>query len=256
MPMTSISHRGLHFAAWVLAVLLTAPPAAATDDVDVRVVTGLPRVGIAESQTIAWRSIGVLVESNWLDAEMKFASCLPVTTIPVVPADRPGSACSVPAGALTRGDRGHSLALTFKVPRGSDGAPLVDLALRSWRAPTQGAMAGGRRDGTVAELVVTQPVGTMDTFLGYSTPVTQAQAASPWRSTFAGITWYAAPGTRFDLVADRGVDTTTATIDRTLTLRLAHVTAARNTRFTAWTTRAIDDRRDPWQVGGGIEVAF
>ena len=134
--------------------------------------------------------------------------------------------------------------------------PLIDLGLRSWRAPSRVATPGERRDGTLAELVVTQPLGTIDTYLGYSTPVMHADAASRWRSAFAGVTWYAAPGTRLDLTADRGVETSTATIDRTITLRLVHATAARRMRVAAWTTHALDDRTDPWQVGAGFDITF
>ena len=146
--------------------------------------------------------------------------------------------------------------MTFKVPRWSEGAPLVDLALRSWRVPSRVATPGERRDGAAAELVVTQPLGSVDTFAGYSTPLTQAQDASRWRSAFAGVTWYAARGTRLELIADRSVETSTATIDRTLTLRLVHATAARGTRIAAWTTRALDDRGVPWQIGAGLETTF
>ena len=254
--MMGTSHRGPPFAAWALAALLVAPLAEAADIVDVRAVTGLPRAGIVDGQAIAWRNVGIVAESDWLDAEVKFASCLPAATASLTPSDRSGSACAASAGAFASGNRGHELALTFKVPRWSEGAPLVDLALRSWRAPSRVATPGERRDGTVAELVVTQPLGTIDTYLGYSTPVTQADAATRWRSAFAGVTWYAARGTRLDLVADRGVETSTAAIDRTLTLRLVHATAARSTRVAAWTTRALDDRTDPWQIGAGLDITF
>jgi hypothetical protein len=256
MPMPGTSHRGPHFAAWALAALLVAPLAQAADGVDIRAVTGLPRAGIADAQAVAWRNIGIVAASDWLDAEVKFASCLPATTAALTPADRSGSACATSVGASAGGNRGHEFALTFKVPQWSEGAPIVDLALRSWRAPARFATPGEPRDGTVAEFVVTQPLGSVDAYLGYSTPVTQAQDASRWRSAFAGLTWYAARGTRLDLVLDRGVETSTAAIDHTLTLRLAHATAARGTRIAAWTTRALDDRSDPWQVGAGFDITF
>ncbi len=254
--MIGISHRGHPFAAWALAALLVAPLAEAADIVDVRAVAGLPRAGIVDGQAIAWRNVGIVAESDWLDAEAKFAGCLPGTSAALTPFDRSDSACSVSTGAFSSRNRGHELALTFKVPRWSEGAPLVDLALRSWRAPSRVAVPGERRDGTVAELVVTQPLGTIDMYAGYSTPVTQADTATRWRSAFAGVTWYVARGTRLDLVADRGVETSTAAIDRTLTLRLVHATAARSTRVAAWTARALDDRTDPWQIGAGLDITF
>lgn len=244
------------FAAWALATLLVVPLAEAADSVDLRAVAGLPRAGIVDGQAIAWRNVGIVAESDWLTAEVKFVSCLPGTTESLTPSDRSGSACAAAAGALAASNRGHELALTFTAPRWSEGAPLVDLALRSWRTPSRVATPGERRDGTVAELVVTQPLGTIDMYAGYSTPVTQADTTSRWRSAFAGVTWYAAQGTRLDLVADRSVETSTAAIDRTLTLRLVHATAARSTRVAAWTTRALDDRTDPWQIGAGFDVAF
>jgi len=254
--MMDTSHRGPSLAAWALAALLVAPLAQAADSVDVRAVTGLPRAGITDGRSVAWRNIGILAESEWLDAEVKFASCLPAMTATLTPADRSAAACAAAVGAFAGGTQGHEFALTFKVPRWSGGAPLIDLALRSWRAPSRLATPAEQRDGTVAELVVTQPLGAVDAYLGYSTSVTQAQDASHWRSTFAGITWYAARGTHLDLVLDRGVETSTAAIDRTLTLRFAHATAARGTRIAAWTTRALDDRGDPWRIGAGFDITF
>lgn len=250
------SLRGHPVAAWALAALLVAPPGGAADSVDIRAVTGLPHAGIADGQAVAWRNVGIVAESDWLDAEVKFASCLPAATAALTPADRPDVVCAVAAGAFASGNGGHELALTLKVPRWSEGAPLVDLALRSWHAPSRVASPGERRGGTIAELVVTQSLGAVDTYLGYSAPVMPAQDASRWRTTFAGVTWYATRDTRLDLVLERGMETSTAAIDRTLTLRLAHATAARGTRIATWTTRALDDRSDPWQVGAGFEIRF
>jgi len=254
--MTGAMHHKRPFGVWVLAALLVAPASEATDIVEIRAVAGLPRAGLADGQAIAWRHVGIVAESDLLDAEAKFASCLPATTTPLAPSDLSGPACSASVGAFATGNLGHQFALTFKLPRWSESAPLVDLALRSWRAPSRVGSAGARRDGSVAELVVTQPLGAVDTFIGFSAPVTLANVTSRWRSAFAGVTWYAAQGTRVELVADRGVEATTAAIDRTITLRFVHALAERNTRFAAWTTRALDDRSDAWQVGAGFEIVF
>jgi len=256
MPMIGAMNRQRPFAAWVLAALLVAPVSAASDLVAIRAVAGLPRAGLADGQAIAWRNVGIVAESEWLDAEVKIASCLPTIPTPTTPVDRPGSACAAAAGGLASGDLGQQFALTFKVPRWSEGAPLVDLALRSWRAPSRVGTPGERSDGSVAELVVTQPLRAVDAFVGLSTPVTLANTASRWRSAFAGVTWYAAQGTRLEFVADRGEETATARIDRTITLRIVHAVAARNVRVAAWTTRALDDRTDAWQVGAGLEISF
>ena len=249
-------HRQRPFAAWVLAALLAAPAAGATDIVDVRAVAGLPRVGLVDGRAVAWRNIGIVAESDLLDAEVRIASCLPPGSAPLTPADRSDSGCGAAIGAFADGNLGHEFALTFKVPRWSEGAPLVDLALRSWRAPSRVGTPGERSDGSVAELVVTQPLRAVDAFVGLSTPVTLANTASRWRSAFAGVTWYAAQGTRLEFVADRGEETATARIDRTITLRIVHAVAARNVRVAAWTTRALDDRTDAWQVGAGLEISF
>jgi hypothetical protein len=244
------------FAAWVLAALLVAPLSEAMDLIAIRAVAGLPRAGLADGQAIAWRNVGIVAESDLLDAEVKIASCLPATSAPLTPSDRSGSACAASAGEFANGNLGHQFALTFKMPRWSEGAPLVDLALRSWRAPSRVGTPGEQRDGSVAELVVTQPLGAVDTFIGFSTPVTLANVASRWRSAFAGVTWYAAQGTRLEFVADRGEEAATARIDRTITLRFVHAVAGRNTRVSAWTTRALDDRTNAWQVGAGFDIAF
>ena len=88
------------FAAWVLATLLVVPPAQAADSIDLRAVAGLPRAGIIDGQAVAWRNVGVVAESDWLAAEVKFASCLPGTAESMTPSNRSGSACAGSAGAL------------------------------------------------------------------------------------------------------------------------------------------------------------
>ncbi len=254
--MIGLSKRWHPFAAWALAAVFVAPSVDAADMVALRAVTDLPRAGIADGRAIAWRNVGIVAESDWLDAEVKFARCVPAANLPLVAFDRSDSDCASWTGALATGGRGHQVALTFKAPRWGEGAPLVDLALRQWRAPSRAETGGEQRAGTVAELVVTQPLGPFDTFAGYSVPVMSTNGSGQWRSTFAGVTWYAAPGTRLELIADRGVETTSARLDRTLTLRVAHATAARSMRIATWTTRALDDRTDPWQVGAGLEITF
>jgi hypothetical protein len=244
------------FAAWVLAALLIAPASEATDIVAFRAVNGLPRAGFGDGQASVWRNVGIVAESELLDAEVKIMSCVPTPSVSRTSSDPSGSACATSDGETANGNLGQQFAVTFKVPRWSEGAPLVDLSLRSWRGSSRVGTPEARRDGSVAELVATQPLGSVDTFVGYSTPVALGNAASGWRSTFAGVTWYVTQGTRVEFVADRGQSVSTAAIDRTLTLRIVHATTARNARFAAWTTRALDDRVDTWQVGAGLEIAF
>ena len=244
------------FAAWVLAALLIAPASEAADIVAFRAVTGLPRAGLGEGQITAWRNVGVVAESDLLDAEVKIASCIPTPSVPRTSSDPSGSACAIPGDEFANGYLNQQFAVTFKVPRWSEGAPLVDLSLRSWRGPSHVGTPDARRNGSVAELVATQPFGSVDTFVGYSTPVALGNSASGWRSAFAGVTWYMEQGTRLEFVADRSQSASTAAIDRTLTLRIVHAMPARNARFAAWTTRALDDRVDTWQVGAGFEIAF
>ncbi len=243
------------FVAWVLAALLFAPLAAA-ETVDLRAVAGLPRAGLSGGRAIAWRNVGVVAESEWLDAELTVATCLPMTTAPLTPSDPPGSACAGPVDGFAPASPGHGFAFAFKVPRWSGDAPLVDLALRGWRAPPGGGTAGERGDGAVAELVVTQPLGSVDTFVGISTQAMRAGAGARGRAAFAGVTWQAAPATRLEFVAERGEEAASVGIDRTITLRILHAVPARGARAAAWATRALDDRVDAWRVGAGIEIAY
>ena len=244
------------FPAWVLAALLAAPAAEATDVVVVRAVADLPRAELHGGQVTAWRNVGIVAESDLLDAEVKIASCVPAPSAPRTSSNPSGSTCATPDGESANGDLGQQFAVTFKVPRWSEDAPLFDLSLRSWRGSLRVGTSDPRRDGSVAELVATQPLGAVDAFVGYSTPVALGNAASGWRSAFAGVTWYVAQRTRLEFVADRGQSASTAALDRTLTLRIVHAMPARNARFAAWTTRALDDRADGWQVGAGFEIAF
>ena len=140
------------------------------------------------------------------------------------------------------------------MPRWREGAPLVDLALRGGRALSPAGAAGERSEGSTGELTVTQPLGALDAFAGFSTPVRLTHAGGRSRSAFAGVTWYATPRTRLEFAAERAVDQVPATIDRTLTLRILHATPGKF-RVAAWTTRALDDPASPWRVGAGCEFA-
>lgn len=245
MPMIGAMNQKRPFAAWVLAALLAVPASAAAEIVNFRAVADLPRAIPGDSLPNAWRNVRIVAESDLLDAEMEIAGCLPATSASRMAFD---SGCATPAGVSADGNPGQRFALTFKVPRLGNGAPLVEMALRNWRTSSRAGLAG--------ELVVTQPLGAVDAFIGYSTPFTRMDASGGWRSAFAGATWYVAQATRLEFVADRGESVSTARIDRTMTLRVVHATPSRDARFTAWTTRALDDPRDAWQVGIGVEVAF
>jgi hypothetical protein len=224
--------------------------------VDVRAVADLPRAGFAGGQPVAWRSTGVVVSGEFVDAEVMTASCLPGGAAPS-PADRTGSACSAPAGAWSGDNLGHQFALTLKVPRWIDGGPIVDVTVESRHAVPRAGTAGGTADGASALLAATQPIGAVDAIAGLSMPLPLASAggASRWQSVFVGATWYAAPGMRVEFVADRGMEVASARVDRTLTLKLVHA-PGRGARIAAWVTRALDDRSSAVQAGAGIEFAF
>jgi hypothetical protein len=197
-----------------------------------------------------------VAESQFVDAEVGVASCLPSPSTPVTVSDRVGTACNASVDDFADSGLSHQFAMTLKLPRWRDGFPFVDLTLRGWRGAPISDTRGEHQDGSGAELVVTQTLGAVDALLGYSTPVSLVRRTGGWRSTFAGLTWYAARGTRLEVVADRAQDVTTATIDRTITLRLLHGTSDRSGRVTAWAIRALDDRATAWQFGAGFEVAF
>jgi len=239
-----------------MAAALFAPLSPAADLVDVRAFAGLPRAGIVAGRALAWRNIGVVAESDLVDAEVRVATCARSPAPMAWSTDGSNSSCPDAAGIATPGELGHQYGLTFKLPRWHGQAPFIDLALRSWRTPLRDPAARDSGAGSSAVLVVTQPLRSFDAIFGYSMPMTSFAGDGIWRSAFAGLAWHAAPATTFELIADRGVERTTGALDRSLTLRIAHATPARAGRVSAWATRAVDDPTDAWRVGVGLEVFF
>ena len=253
--MTALPMRTRALAAWALGAALFAPRADAAEGLTLRATTSLPRADIADGRAVGWRNVGVAAESEWIDADVKFASCLPAAEPRALEPDRSGCAVA-PAATAAGGVPVHQIALTFKAPRSIESAPLIDLTLRQWRATAGSRAAGERNGGTVAELVVTQEMGgDFDTYVGYSVPVFSTNGPTRLRPSFGGVIWHWRPGARLELIADRGTGASTA-IDRSVTLRFAAATSARNTRFAAWTTRSLDERTDAWRMGAGLEVTF
>lgn len=240
-----------------MAAVLFAPPSPAADLVDVRAFAGLPRAGITAGRAIAWRNISVVAQSDLLDAEVRVTTCAWSLAAASWRADALDTSCTDAAGATPMGGLGHQYGLTFKIPRWHDEAPFVDIAVRSWQSALRDTAARDARAGSTAVLVMTQPLGSFDAILGYSMPLTSSsQGDGIWRSTFAGLAWHTGPATTLEITADRGIETTTGALDRSLTLRIAHATPARAARLSAWATRAVDDPVDAWRIGVGFEVFF
>ena len=256
--MMGTSQRELPFAAWALAALLVTPLAAAADSVDIRAVAGLPHAGLAGGQAVAWRNVGIVAESDWLDAEVKFASCLPTPSTPRTPSDSLGSACAAAAGAIRQWQPGPSVRID------AQGTPLERRRAPGRPGAAQLARTVARRDAGRASAMARRPNwwsrsrwAGVETFAGYSDAGRAgagARAAGARRSP-------ASPGTRREAPASSSSSiavwrASTATIDRTLTLRLVQATAAHSARITVWTIRALDDRTDPWQIGAGLDIGF
>ncbi len=242
--------------ALAMAAALFAPPSPASDLVAVRAVAGLPQAGIAADRALVWRNVGVVAESDLVDVEAKIATCSSGPAEIPSGIDNAGATCNGPSGFAVDAGLGRQFRATLKIPRWHTDAPFVDLTLRSWRSTTALSNSHGRATGSAAELAVTHPLGPVDAYYGYSTPLASFGAQGIWRSAFAGLSWQAAQGTTLEFVADRGTETATGAIDRLLTLRILHAATARGIRFAAWTTRAVDDRADAIRVGIGLDYAF
>ena len=239
------------------ALALLAPPSPASDLVDVRTVVGLPQTSLIAGRALVRRNVGIVAESEFLDAEMEFTRCVPSTSAVPVSGDAADAACASSPDADAAGGLGHQFGLTFKVPQWRDDAPLIDLTLRSWHAaPLEVRSSNERGTGSTAGLTVTQPLGSIDAMLGYAVPVASSYTGGNWRSTFAGFAWHSGRGTTLEFIADRGVEATTGAIDRTLTLKISHVLPARGARLAAWSTRALDDPADRMRIGVGLDLAF
>lgn len=239
-----------------MAAALFAPPSPATDLVNVRAVTGLPRVGSTAGGATVWRNFGVVAETDLIDAEVKVATC---SSAPPALPKRIGNAsgsCGGPSETETDGGMGQQLRATLKIPRWHSDAPLIDVTLRSWRSQARLSDGRERSSGSTAEVAVTHELGPVDAFYGISTPLASSVAQGAWRSAFAGLSWRPSPGTTLEFVADKGIEAATGTIDRTLTLRILRTSKPGGIRYAAWATRALDDRAEAMRVGLGLDYAF
>lgn len=207
------------------AAALNAPPCAASEPVDLRTFAGLPSVTAGGREAVATRPIGVQVESDLVDvgatvftrAALRQPLSFALATHPAC-----GDACD------DRTSLGHDIALTIKIPRLNAGAPWIDVVVRRWSTQPAFASNASRSSGTTAGITVTQPVGSIDVLLGFSTPVGAPVSQGGWTSEHAGSP----------------------------TMRLAYVAAARNMRLGVWGTRSLDDRVDPMRLGAGIDFSF
>lgn len=239
-----------------MAAVLFSPPSPATNLVDVRAVAGLPQTGSSAGSATAWRKFGVVAESDLVDAEVRVATCSsPAPAFPANIGNASGS-CGMPSGTGTDGGMGQQFRATLKLPRWYADAPFIDVTLRKWRSQARFRDKREPSSGSAAEVAVTHDMGSFEAFYGFSTPLASSVAQGGWQSGFAGVSWRPTPGTTVEFVADRGRETATGTIDRTLTLRVAHAVKRGSLRFSAWTTRALDDRADFMRAGLGLDYAF
>lgn len=237
------------------AAALFSPLSPAADLVDVRAVAGLPQAGSPAGGATAWRRFGVVAESDFVDAEVRVATCSsPAPAFPANIGNASGS-CGTPSGTGTDGGMGQQFRATLKLPRWYADAPLIDVTLRKWRSQARFTDKRELSSGSAVEIAVTHDMGSFEAFYGYSMPLASSVAQGAWQSGFAGLSWRPTPGTTLEFVADRGTETATGTIDRTLTLRIAHA-AKHGVRFSAWATRALDDRAEFMRAGLGLDYAF
>jgi hypothetical protein len=239
-----------------MAAVLFSPPSPATNLVEVRAVAGLPQAGSFAGGAATWRKFGVVVESDLADAEVRVATCSsPAPTFPANIGNTSG-ACGMPSGTGTDGGMGQQFRATLKLPRWYADAPLIDVTLRKWRSQARLTDKRELSSGSAAEVAVTHELGSFEAFYGYSTPLAWSVAQGAWQSGFAGLSWRPTPGTTLEFIVDRGKETATGTIDRTLTLRIAHAAKRVGIRFSAWATHALDDRADFMRAGIGLDYSF
>ena len=241
------------FAFVVAAAALNAPPCEASELLDARPWVGLPSVAVGDRQAVAWRRVGGFVESDLIDVE---------ATISTRIASDQGAAFALdmhPGCTDACNDRtalGHDIGLTLKIPRWHAGAPFIDVGFRRWSMDPLLTSDGERATGTTAKVAFAQPVGSMDALFGFSTPVGFSGSQSAWTSAYAGLAWHAGPGTRWEFIADRSVQSSSGLVDRTISVRLVHAAPSRNVRFGAWTTRSLDNHSDSTRLGAGIDYSF
>lgn len=238
------------------ALALAAPPSPA-DTLDLRAVSGLPEASPGAGRGFAWRKVGVVAESDYLDVDARVVRCVDSAATTATPSGLPGSTCAGVSSSDASGSLGNQYGLTFKLPQLYEGGPWIDATFRSWRgAAYRSATVDNPSTGSSVGLTVSQQVGSFEAIAGHTLPVAHVRAEGVWRASFAGVVWRPVRGTAFEFMADRGLETATGTIDRTLTLKMWQTLPARGLRFGLWGTRALDDPAERLRVGAGLEASF
>lgn len=230
---------------WAVACLAASEPLrAAPTEMDVSL--GQPRMTFTSTGPELTRAMFVSADSALLHAEVSSLYCeeLPgaYTGSTSAGCNRASLAAHTPGGASAQ-----SATLTLKLPRVYEGAPYLDLSLRSWRA---GSMLQGTTRGTELDAEVTQAFGRLELTAGMSRPISH-EISAQWQSTWFGVSMRFAPRVQLRLLADTSREASSGARDTRYSMVATRIIST-NLRANVYVTRSLDDAVRPWTLGSAL----
>jgi hypothetical protein len=227
-----------------------APPDA--NAVEVRTLTGIPRVTLADDGSQLVRKFAVVVDDARFAVDMSAALCAQAATIAGALLDAARTTCPTSAPTSTQGFGEYAASVTFKLPHSHAYEPQVDVALRAWQTGHDSTRPRAR--GMAAEAEFTQPIGRHELIAGYSHPL-GLFGEDRWRAAWAGASLTVSETARLHFVYESERDERSGTRDAHYTARLSSALGS-GIRATAYLTHAPNDIDRRWSAGLGVEWSF
>jgi hypothetical protein len=234
--------------------------AASAQAIDARVTTGLPQVTRVQSEAVPWRYVSLRASAGAATLEARLPECTEPRPVSLAASVRAGgaaqqAACAGIDGAALAKAIEQEWVARWRLPRLLPGGPLLELSWQRLYTPSSGI---GRRGATSEERAQTefaQALGAWRATAGYIVPLGATRAIDPWATTFAGLRWSSASRLSFALTYDFARELQGRGIDRQVTLRVSKSGAA-TWRWSAFAQRQIDDTRNRWDAGFGLDWRF
>ena len=228
--------------------------------IDARATTGLPQITLLRGQAVPWRFVSVRAMAGYATLEAKLPECVDLLHATPRAFDRAAGtmrplACAGFDGAAPPQALQQQWVARWRLPRPVDGGPEAELSWHRWYTPSFGGnrRAAWHEDAAQAELA--QAVGPARAFVGYQLPLGAARSTDPWSTTFVGMRWSVPGSHSIGLTYDLSRELRSDRIDRQVTLRVSQGGIGA-LRWSAFATRQVDDTRDRWDAGFGLDWRF
>lgn len=228
--------------------------------IDARVTTGVPQVTMLRGQAVPWRFVSVRAGSGYATLEAKLPECVDLLHATPRALDRAAVAarplaCAGFDGAAPPQALEQQWAVRWRLPRPIDGGPVAELSWHRWYTPSFGGNRRAAMNEERAQAELFQAIGTAKATFGYTVPLGATRTADPWATTTAGLRWSLASRVAMELVYDLAREMQGTRLDRQVTMRVSRGGAGL-LRWSAFATRQVDDARDRWDAGFGLDWRF